>query len=77
MFETILTCKDGTLLLIITSILFCFCMLQMFKLLNKRFMFYHYLTCRSLVLLPAVRIPHETKATEVTCLVQLVIGNRK
>ena len=40
-------------------------------------MIYHSLTCQSLVLLPAVHVPHETKATEVTVPVQLLIGNRK
>ena len=40
-------------------------------------MFYHSLTCESLVLLPTVRVPHETKAAEVMCLVQLLIINQK
>jgi len=40
-------------------------------------MIYHSLTYQSLVLLPTVQVPYETKATEVTCLEQLLSENRK
>jgi len=56
-------------------------MLQMFKKLNMFYLFiyfiHHSVTCESLILLPTVRVPHKTKATEVMWLVQFLIRNQK